>query len=197
MERFVSRLVLGSIAPVILFLAGWWGTLLVFGDSRLIPWMALAGLTSGLLLDATMLRGRLDSLHQLSTGAQVAVALFYALMIYGFFMGLPVPLLIVGVGWGFAASRHRGTARERSERIRVAATGSALLMLIACLATAWLAFHEPSIQSQVRGMLGLNFTPSIAQLAVGSALGAVLLTGMAYAIPVIMRGRLDRRALTF
>lgn len=197
MERFVSRLVLGSIAPVILFLAGWWGTFLVFGDSRLIPWMALAGLTSGLLLDATMLRGRLGLLYQLSTGAQVAVALFYAFMIYGFFMGLPVPLLIVGVGWGFAASRHRGTARERSERIWLAATGSALLMLVACLATAWLAFHEPSIQPQVRGMLGLSFTPSIAQLAVGSALDAVLLTGMSYAIPVIMRGRLDRRAPTF
>jgi hypothetical protein len=186
MERLVSRIVLGAITPVSLFLAGWWGTLAVLGDSALIPWAALGGLALGLALDATALRRRLGSLYIISPVSQAAVAVFYAVMIYGFFMGFPVPVLLVGLGWGFAAVRARdGDLGIRARRIRAAAFGSALLMFIACLATAWLAFREPSIASQARGMLDLPFTPSMGVLAASSAIGGLGLIALAFGIPVM------------
>jgi len=189
MERMVSRIVLGAIAPVVLFLAGWWGTLGVAGDSALISWMALCGLACGLALDATWLRRWLDSLYSLRPAAQATIALFYAVMIYGFFMGLPVPLLLVGLGWGFAAVHGDGPSDLRVRRTRLASWGSASLMTVACLATAWLAFREPSIALQVRGMLGISFTPSVSMLHVGSLIGGVVLVGLAYTIPSILAAR--------
>jgi hypothetical protein len=172
-----------------MFLAGWWGTLALLGDSPLIPWMALGGLVGGLVLDVTVLRARLDSLYGMSPASQAIVALFYAVMIYGFFMGLPVPLLLVSLGWGFAAVRASGSFDVRARRADLAARGSAALMFVACAATAWLAFREPSIASQVRGMLGLSFTPTMAALAVGSLVGGAMLVGLAYAVPVILAAR--------
>lgn len=187
MERFVSRIVLGTIAPTSLFLLGWWGTLGLLGDSPLIPWAALAGLALGIVLDLTLLRRRLGSLVTLTTASLAAIAVFYAVMIYGFFMGFPVPVLLVALGWGYAAARSRDDGPDaRAQKVRAASAGSALIMSVACCATAWLAFNEPSIASQVRGMLGLSFTPSTAALAVLSAVGGLALVALAWGIPAML-----------
>ena len=191
----MSRVVLGTIAPVCLMLLGWWGTLGLLGDSRLIPVAATGGLVLGLVADLTVLRGRMDSLFSLSAVASALVAGFYSFMIFGFFMGLPVPLLLVSVGWGYVAAHPPGgSPGERARRIRTAAWGSASIMLVACGATAFLAFGEPTIASQVRGMLGLPFTPSVELLAVNSLVGGLALVGLAYALPVAMAARADKRS---
>jgi len=190
MERAVSRIVLGAIAPVSLFLLGWWGTLGLLGDSPMIPWAALGGLALGLVLDVTVLWRRLDSLFAVSMATQTAIAVFYGIMIFGFFMGFPVPVLLVGLGWGFAVAHASDRPVDvRARRVRVASVGSALIMSIACCATAWLAFSEPTIAAQVRGMLGLSFTPSIGALAASSVVGGVVLVGLAYGIPVMLAAR--------
>ena len=176
-ECVVSRIVLGVVTPTVLMLAGWWGSLAILGDSPWIPWAALIGLLSGVLLDLTVLRVRLDSLYSLPMPALAAIAVFYSVMIYGFFMGLPIANLLVGVGWGFAlARRHTALAaeakRERTE-IRAASLSAAAIMLVLCCLTAWMALREPTIGAQVREMLGLPFTPSIDQLRVVSLVGGV------------------------
>jgi hypothetical protein len=59
-------------------------------------------------------------------------------------------------------------------------------MSTACCVTAWLAFNEPTIASQVRGMLGLPFTPSIGALVVLSVAGGLSLVGLAYGLPMTL-----------
>lgn len=186
-ERLGSRVVLGTIAPVSLMLAGWWGALGLLGDSLLIPYAALGGFALGLVVDVTVLRSRMDSLFSLSTAALIFIAVFYAFMIYGFFMGLPVPILLVSLGWGYVAARPRdGRLGERGRRVCAASRGSALIMSVMCCVTAWLAFSQPSIASEVRGMLGLSFTPTIGFLAVFSLVGGLALVALAYALPVMI-----------
>ena len=186
MQGWVSRIVLGTIAPVSGLLVGWWGCYLL-GVTNAVAVAASTGLVLGLIANATLLRHRLDSLYRLSIPAQVAVASFYTVMIYGFFMGFPVPVLLVSLGWGYAVAHMAAAADTR--RVRWAAPGSALLMLVVCVATAWLAFREPWIAGEVRGMLGLSFTPSLASLVVASVAGGLMLVGSAYAIPAVMLSR--------
>lgn len=183
-DRTISRVVLGACAPVVLMLAGWWGSLGLFGDGRWIPWAALAGAVSGAALDLTVLRKRLDSLYSLSIPSLALVAVFYSGLIYGFFMGLPVPDLLVGVGLGFVIGRrHTGhgirTAPARAEVRAVSWTATAIMFALCC-ATAWIALTEPTIASQVRGMLGLSFTPSMDALRALALLGGAGLVAGGY-----------------
>ncbi|WP_407341939.1 hypothetical protein [Pengzhenrongella phosphoraccumulans] len=180
MDRATSRLVLGAVAPVIGLLTGWWGTLGVLGDHPAIGPVALGGLALGVTLDLTVLRKHLDSLFDLGPTALGALALFYSVMIYGFFMGLPVGNLLVGLLGGYAVGRKaalRGWSPERAQpAARTTAAIATSILAVLCVATAWMALNEPTIGLQVRGMLGLSFevtTPMIYATIAGG--GAALL----------------------
>jgi hypothetical protein len=180
MDRASSRLVLGAVAPVIGLLTGWWGTLGVLGDHPAIGPVALGGLALGVTLDLTVLRTHLDSLFDLRPAALGALALFYSIMIYGFFMGLPVGNLLVGIVGGYVVGRKaalRGWSPERARpAARVTAAIATSILAVLCVATASMALNEPTIGLQVRGMLGLPFevtAPMIYATIVGG--GAALL----------------------
>lgn len=183
-DETVSKIVLGGIPPVALMLLGWWGTLGLFGDSPAIPWMAGAGFAIGIGLDATLLRNRLSSLYTLSWPALVCVATFYSVMIYGFFMGFPVPNLVVGVFGGFVVGRrHTGEQIRTSEAQRdahIAAAVASGIMFVLCCMTAWLALTEPTITSQVQHMLGLPFEPTTGLLRVVTLIGGLGLVTVEY-----------------
>jgi hypothetical protein len=181
-ERAVSRVILGTIAPVVGLLTGWWGSFALLGDSPWIGWAAATGLIAGLVVDLTILRGRLDSLRDLPQAGLAAIAVFYSVMIYGFSMGLPVANLLVGLGWGYAL-------RSRPDGVRMAATGSAAMMFLLCGATAWLAFGERTIASQVRGMLALPFTPPMWSLWALALFGGLALVAGAYFLTKVAASR--------
>jgi len=161
LDRASSRLVLGAVAPVILLLTGWWGTLGVLGDNPAIGPAALGGLALGVTLDFTVLRNRLDSLFDLGPIALGVLALFYSIMIYGFFMGLPVGNLLVGLVGGYAVGRkaalHGSSPESAVTAARVTAGIVTAILAVLCAASAWMALNEPTIELQVRGMLGLPF----------------------------------------
>jgi len=185
-DRMVSRLVLGAVPPVTLMLAGWWGSLGVAGDGPWIAWSAFAGLALGVVLDATLLRRWVVSLYGLPTPALLGVALFYSVGIYGMFMGMPVANLLVGLVGGFAVGRRaalRGEAADEasSERRSVCVAASALMAALCC-ATAWLALSDPYTAGDLRGMLGLGFTPSSAQMWLFAVVGGVTLVGVEYVL---------------
>lgn len=137
----------------------------------------LGGLALGVLLDLTVLRRHLDALFDLGPKALGGLALFYSVMIYGFFMGMPVFNLLVGVIGGYLVGRKaalHGLSADRANRMaRVTAMVATSILAVLCVATAWMALHEPTIGSQMRGMLGLPFevtTPMIyATIGVGGA----------------------------
>lgn len=183
-DKAVSMIVLGGIAPIALMLLGWWGTLWLFGDTPWIPWMAGTGFLVGLALDATLLRSRLGSLYTISWLALVCVAVFYSVLIYGFFMAFPVPNLIVGLLGGFAVGRRHAGDRIRTlsaqRDARTAAIVSAGILFVLCCVTAWLALTEPTITSQVQHMVGLPFEPTIGLLRVVTLIGGLSLVAVEY-----------------
>lgn len=185
LDRTVSRLVLGVVAPVTLVLAGWWGALGVLGDGPWVMWAAAGGLVLGGALDVTLLRRWLDTLYDLPAPVLLLVAVFYSVMVYGMFMGFPVVNLLVGITGGFVVGRRAATLGETVrvaslERRRVCLVASALMAVLCCV-TAWLALSDPYTASDVRGMLGLGFTPSADQLRLLAATGGAALVVVEYA----------------
>jgi len=160
-DRIVSWLVLAPIAPIVLLLAGWWGSLPALHDSPNVGLLALTGLAIGLVLDATVLRRRMESLFTMSNRPLLLVALFYSIGMYGFFMGFPVFNAAIGTVGGYVVARRAaimGWARQRAVRDgrRVAITMTWVLGAL-CGVTAWLALNEPTMGSELRSMLGLPF----------------------------------------
>jgi hypothetical protein len=93
---------------------------------------AIGGFALGVVLDLTVLRKRLDSGFDLGLTALSVIALFYSIMIFGFFMGFPLFLLLVGLGGGHVVGRsaaiHRLTAEwVARERRLVAAAATSML----------------------------------------------------------------------
>lgn len=160
-DKFLSRIVLGSIAPIALMLTGWWGAFLAHRGDPAIAAMAVTGLVVGLALDATVLRRRLDSLLSLTDRALLAVALFYSVGIYGFFMGFPVFNVIVGILGGYVIARRAQAmdwSRERAHRdARRVALWATWILAALCVATAYMALNEPTLGAQLQGMFRLPF----------------------------------------
>jgi hypothetical protein len=99
-EKIVSWLVLGPIAPVSLGLAAWWSTVLLGWSEPHIALATVAACAVGVAGTMTLGRRRAAALWQLGEPARRGVAVFYSVMIYGCFMGMPVGNVLVGVGGG-------------------------------------------------------------------------------------------------
>lgn len=179
-DRVSSKLVLGTVAPVIGFLAGWWGTVALLGDNPAIGPAALGGLALGVVFNLTLLRRHLNSLLDLGPTALGGLALFYSAMIYGFFMGMPVFNLLVGIVGGYVAGRKaalQGLSADRAARMaRTTAAVATSILAMLCVSTASMALNEPTIGGQLQGMLGLPFevTPPMIYATIGVG-GAALL----------------------
>jgi hypothetical protein len=195
-DRLLSRLVLGTLAPVVLFLTCWWGTLGVLGDSPVIGPAALGGLALGLVLDLTVLRRHLASLFDLGLMALGALALFYSVMIYGFFMGFPVANLLVGLVAGHVVGRrarlHSLPAEQTARESRLALVLVTSILTALCVATAWMALNQPSIGSEVRHMLGLPFEVTMPMIYATIVVGGAGLLAAQYAVAVLATRRASR-----
>lgn len=184
-DKVISRVVLAPLAPIALLLAGWWGSLPVFGDSAVVGVFALAGFVAGVVLDATVLRTKLDSLQSLGDRALLLVALFYSIGMYGLFMGLPVFHVAIGVFGGYVVARRAvimNWSRERALRDgRRVAWAMTWVLAALCGATAWLALREPTIGQQVQGMLGLSAPVTRPMIYAITVVGGVGLLALQFA----------------
>jgi len=199
-DRVFSRLVLGTIAPVVLMLTGWWGTLGVLCDHPAIGPAALGGFALGVALDLTALRRRLDSLFDLGLVALSALALFYSVMIYGFFMGLPVFNLIVGFAGGHVIGRRAALlclpAEQTTQESRFLAAIATSILAVLCVATAWMALNEATLDSEMQHMLGLPFEVTMPMIYATIVVGGAGLLAAQYGVTVLAARRANRITLS-
>ena len=110
------------------------------------------------------------------------VYLFYAVGMFGFFMGVPVFNVLLGALAGFYSGRrahHSGLAAPQAERLsRLTALFAAGVLALACTAALVLAACSSSTPADIAGLLGLGFTPTMgAILGVSAVLGVILILG--------------------
>lgn len=162
-DKIISAVILGFIAPVILALLLWWGSVLLSVDiDSVFALLLLAGVAAGVLLDFTALRKFIFSLYRLPMWALFVIEGFYSVMAYGVFMGFPVPCSLAGVLGSYIVLRRGIIGGLPKSALKQSAAAlnvfSFVLLLVLCVFTAALSLNEPSIGSQLKSMLGLPFS---------------------------------------
>ena len=161
-DKFISMIIIGVLAPTILLVLFWWGSIPFVEDDSLIMCFAYVGLVTGIVLDFTLFKKHLSRLFQLPLFLLIGIALYYSLMVYGFFMGFPLFNVLVGIASVYIMAKRavftRQSQSERSKSIRHTFIFSAGLLFFFCVCTALLALGEPTITDEVQGMLGLPFS---------------------------------------
>ena len=180
-DTVVSWIVLGPILPVAFMLAGWWGAVLLTKNVPVIIGVFASGLLFGATLALTVFRRWVVSLFALSSRALGFVALFYSILIYGAFMGLPLFNPAVGFVGGLILGHRADLLGYPPERVRWTAhrwaLGATSLLLVFCLASAGLALNEASAGSEIQHMFRLPFEVTherLVFLLVGGGLGLLV-----------------------
>jgi hypothetical protein len=185
LEHIVRIVVIGAVPPIVGLLAGLWGTFAVLPE-RGVMIGSLTGLAAGLILDAVFLRRAMEQAHAASLWIWAAVYLFYSVGTFGFFMGVPVFNLLLGIPAGVLIGgrlAHAGAAPEEvRQQARQASAFTTGVLAIACIASATLALADPSTAANLEGMLGLGFEVTQLMIMALIIVGGAVLLGAQWAL---------------
>ena len=160
LEKFFLFGILGSIPPLVGFLTGWWATSQIF-DNWQVFLVAMLGLTAGLVVTARYIWGWVVNAYQINLAAWMVIHFFYAICVFGFFMGVPVFNIALAVPAGFFIAcwlphQRLGLEQERKIIFNTQCFTTGVLALI-CVTSAWLALRDSTTAANLEGMLRLNF----------------------------------------
>lgn len=173
-ERIILFLSLAVLCPLFGFLAGWWLFYPLLPDARiLIP--VILGVGLGLLVNLFFLKRWMKQAHQMSLWIWAAIYGFYTIGVFGFFMGVPVFNVLLGIPAGILmAGRLVENKTEAAPGTKFASrtawftTG---VLSLVCLVSAYLALRDTFTAANLEGMLALPF--EVTQ----TMIGALILAG--------------------
>lgn len=162
LEMILYKLMIWGVVPTILFLAGWWSSI-GLQDNDAIFSIAVGGLGLGILIDAVVLKPKLKSIETLKFSTLMIIYVFYSIMVLGFFMGVPVFNVALGILAGRFMVRvglYKGYSLPQMKAlIRDTAVFVTVVLIGICLISAWIALIYPlDTAINLQGMLGLGFT---------------------------------------
>ena len=184
-ERLYLQVMIGLVPPVLFLLMGWWGSLPLVAEES-IKYFALSGLLLGLLLDIVFMRRWIQKAYTLPVGWFVAFYIFYAVGMFGFFMGVPLLHVLLGIMGGYYVGiclRHARKEKDEVERVaRRTALFAAGVMVLVCLASWVIAYRDPWTAANINGMLHLSNPLSFESIMLLSACAGVGLVALEYFI---------------
>jgi hypothetical protein len=160
LERYIRGLILAPLAPLALFLGGWWLAYFILPE-KLIFAGALIGFVLGLLADIPLLQKWSASATTYNNIFWVTVFLFYSVGFFGFFMGVPVFNLVLAIPAGFILGSR--LASQRADKlslgfaVRRAAGFTTIVLAFICMASAIIALADPYTAANLQGMFRLPF----------------------------------------
>lgn len=160
-ERKFSYLLFGSIFPLSLGLLSvtlWF----IFDKSESRPILYLTiGLLLGLLIDLKYLTGWINRRFELPIRIIVIIYLVYNTFVYGFFMGLPLFNVLLGILAGYYAGNricyNKINSAKHSELITKVSIFSGSIMALVCVPSGILALMDFGAHGMIKDILGLNF----------------------------------------
>ena len=184
-ERLFLSVVIGFVFPILLGLAGWWGSI-PFVPEKSILYFALGGFMLGVLLDIVFLRYWTRNALRIPLLWPALVYLFYSVGMFGFFMGVPAFNVVMGpVGGYYLGMRLRANGAQIDEVEREAKrTGlfTAFVLAVACASALVLASLDSSLEANISGMFALANPISKTILLTLSAVAGIGLVVLEYAI---------------
>ncbi len=158
--RIILFLVLAAIFPLIGFLAGWWLFFTILPDAWiLIP--VFIGLGLGVQVNFFFLKHWMKNAYQMNLWIWAAIYAFYTVGLFGFFMGVPVFNVLLGIPAGILMAGRLAAIKAEPVPVRKATLCTAWfttgILGLVCLASAVLALSDPYTAGNLEGMLALPF----------------------------------------
>lgn len=180
LERIVLGLILIPLAPLALFMGGWWAAYYILPETWIFLG-AVFGFVLGLFADIFLLKKLLDHADALSNVFWMAIFLFYSVGFFGFFMGVPIFNVALAIPAGFVLA-DRLIAKKADEThvrraTRRAAGFTTTVMTFICAASAIFALIDPYTEANLQGMFALPF-----DVTRGMVIGLILIGGAALLI---------------
>jgi hypothetical protein len=174
-------LTIAGVSPIIGMLVGWWGTAAVLPE-RGVMTAALGGFALGLAADVVFLRRAMALADKAPYWLWGAVYIFYAIGAFGFLMGVPVLVALLGLPAGLLVggrlARAGATGKQLRHAARRASAFTTAVLAIACVASATIALLDPYTAENLEGMLGLPFEVTTAMIVALIVIGGALLLGV-------------------
>lgn len=182
-EKLFLQVIIGLPAPILGLLAGWWGSI-SFVPEEAIKYFALGGLLFGILMDVLFLRRWVHKAYELPKTGFVLLYLFYTVGIFGFFMGVPVFNLIVGIVAGYYVGiclRHKNAEASTTEDYaHKTALFSAVVLIVVCALSLCMAFLDASLSANIQGLFSMEKSISKTTILALSGLGGILMVLLEY-----------------
>ena len=182
-ERVFMMALIGLVAPIIGLLIGWWGSV-PFVPETSIKYFALGGLLAGILADTLFLGRWVRKAYALPRTGFVLVYLFYSIGLFGFFMGIPVLNLFLGITAGYYVGiclRHKDADQPVVDKsAHQTALFAAAVMAVICIASLLIAYLDASLPANIQGLFNLEKTISKPVILAYSSLGGILLVVLEY-----------------
>lgn len=159
-DHIIFNTLFGMVIPIAGFLLFWWGALLFTREDKNIAISALSGLILGLLIYAIIRRFWKYDVFHLYNNILISVYLFYSIGMFGFFMGVPVFQLVLGVIAGYYQAKrliYRSGWRDYEAEISRTSRFTASVMGGVCLLSAGFALLSQSTPNDLKSMLHLPF----------------------------------------
>ena len=100
--------------------------------------------------------------HHLSLVFWLSVLLFYAVGLFGLFMGVPIFHVLLAIPAGFVMGGRLAAENSDFPKLRKTTNKTCLvttgLMALTCAASAFFALASPSTPADLQGMLRLDFS---------------------------------------
>ena len=160
LERIFNLLIFVPAPPIAGFLAGWC-IAYFFMSEKWFPYLALGGLALGLIFDIPVVQRIVKNSNPLPLMYGAAVICFYAVVLFGAFMGVPVFHVILSLPAAFLVGSKLAHSNSSEKDVRSTALKTAILMTVLIdlvfVASSFIALISPSTPGDLKGMLGLNF----------------------------------------
>ncbi len=161
LEKWIIALIFGSLFPLSLGLLSvtiW----MLFDKSESRPLIYLAiGLLTGILIDVKFLKGWIRQRYHLPIWIIALIYLVYNVFVYGFFMGLPVFNMFLGLLAGYYFGNRICFNKVKSEcypkLISQVSMFSGLIMTLVCVSSGFLALVDFGAAGMIENVLGLKF----------------------------------------
>jgi hypothetical protein len=182
-ESLFLKIIIGLVAPLFFMLLGWWGSI-PFVSEDSIKFFALGGLLLGILLDSIFLRRWVRNACSLPRIWFMLVYLFYSACLFGFFMGVPVFNLVMGlVGGYYTGLCLRYTGKDKAEvEAQANRTGlfAAAVLAVFCVISLVLASQEQSLAAEIQSMFDLSADVSRENILMVSGIGGAVMVVLEY-----------------
>jgi hypothetical protein len=188
-DRLIFKLLFGLAIPVLCFLIFWWTTLIFTQNEKIIMIVSLSGLCLGLLIDFLIILFFKPDIFKLSKPVLVIIYLFYNAWLFGFFMGVPVFHLALGIIAGFYWVKrliYQNEIKDYKREIHRTSIFTSTVIGVVCLFSAVIALISKSTPSDLKGMFNLSFDISFPLLTASIIAGGIFLVIAQYYLTKIV-----------